>query len=107
MRGPRLKAFRTLKNNLGVALRGLGAMPTERAMNLVQHAYDADAAAREREDAERKEEALAGVYAAAGTEVVAAKGDDSDGDAEEPPRGVFGALARFAFARRRAKDANG
>jgi hypothetical protein len=50
---------------------------------------------------------LAGVYAAAGTEVVAAKGDDSDGDAEEPPRGVFGALARFAFAPRRAKDANG
>ena len=107
VRGPRLKAFRTLKNNLGVALRGLGAMPTERAMNLVQHAYDADAAAREREDDERKKEALAGVYAAAGTEVVAAKGDDSDGDAEEPPRGVFGALARFAFAPRRAKDANG
>ena len=107
VRGPRLKAFRTLKNNLGVALRGLGAMPTERAMDLVQHAYEADAAARKREEAERKKEALAGVYAAAGTEVVASKGDDSDGDAEEPPRGVFGALARFAFAPRRAKDANG
>ena len=105
-RGPRLRAFRTLKNNLDLALRGLGAMPTERAMDLVQHAYDADAAAREREDLEKNEEALAGVYAAAGAEVVAARGEDSDSDAEEPPGGLFGALARLAFSPSRAKHAN-
>ena len=104
--GPRLRAFRTLKNNLDVALRGLGAMPSERAMDLVQHAYDADAAAREREEAENKKQALAGVYASAGAEVVAADGDDSDGD-EETPGGILGALARLAFSPSRASDASG
>ena len=70
-------------------------MPSERAMDLVQHAYDADAAARERRRLRNKKQALAGVYASAGAEVVAADGDDSDGgeDARGDPRrleiGVF------------------
>jgi hypothetical protein len=100
VRGPRLRAFQTLKQSLAAALQGFGSVPDDRAMELVQSALDADSESQEQERLEK--ERLPSVYAAAGAEVVAKDSDESDDDkskreANENAKGVFGAI-RNAFA---------
>ena len=103
--GPRLKAYRTLKNNLAVAMRGFGSMPEGHANFLVERALDLDAKhrAEEAEAAEKQKssmEPLPEVYASAGGEVVVNDGSDSDDDGKT--KSVFGfglrALNAFTFS---------
>ena len=76
-------------------------------MDLVQHAYDADAAAREREEAENKKLGVGrSAHASAGAAPVAADGGRLGHDLETA-RGILGALARLAFSPSRASDASG